>query len=132
MFRFHNPHDVVAPVGPLSWGVDAGTPKRLVFVAGQIGVEPSGEVGDGLIEQSRIVWRNIGSVLRYAGMSSTNIVKTGIFLSSHVVMTEGLLAEFHSVRVGFLGSNRPASTMIFVHALMDPRWLVEIDAIAAE
>lgn len=132
MFKFHNPHDVVAPVGPLSWGVDAGTPKRLVFVAGQIGVEPSGTVGNGFIEQSRITWANIGNVLRDAGMSSANIVRTGIFISRQVVMTEALKAEFHAVRIAFLGSNRPASTMIFVHALMDPAWLVEIDAIASE
>ena len=132
MFTPHNPHDVVPPVGPLSWGIDAGTPRRLLFVAGQIGVEPSGQTGDGFIEQSRIAWRNVGSVLRDARMNSANIVKTGIFISRRVVMTNALRAEFNAIRIAFMGSNRPASTMIYVHALMDPGWLVEIDAIAAE
>ena len=46
-------------------------------------------------------------------------------------MTDDLKAQFNAVRVEFLGDNRPSSTMIYVHALMDPPWLIEIDAIAA-
>ena len=132
MFTPLNPHDVLPQIGPFSWGLDAGTPRRLVLVSGQIGAEPSGRVGEGLMEQSRITWRNIGNVLREAHMSPANIVRTGIFISSQVIMTETVKADFNAIRIAFLGNNRPASTMIFVPALMDPSWLVEIDAIAVE
>lgn len=131
MFTHYNPSDSLPPVGPLSWGVDLGQPRRLVFVAGQIGVNPDGRVGDGFIEQCSITWRNIGNVLRDSGLTSANIVKTGIFISSQVIMTKELTTEFNALRIAFLGDNRPSSTMIFVHALMDPSWLIEIEAVAA-
>nr|WP_321983980.1 RidA family protein [uncultured Lichenicoccus sp.] len=132
MFTLHNPKDSPPPPGPLSWGIDLTTPRRMVFISGQVGADADGRVGSDFIEQCRMTWRNVGNVLRDAGMRPANIVRTGIFLSRTVEMTDLLKSAFNAVRVGFLGETRPASTMIVVHELMDPRWLIEIDAIAAD
>jgi 2-iminobutanoate/2-iminopropanoate deaminase len=71
-------------------------------------------------------------VLSSAGMSSANIVRTGIFITPAVEMTPEVKLAFNKLRTDFLGDNRPASTMICVHSLMDPSWLLEIDAVAVE
>lgn len=133
MFTRHNPGDVLAPgvIAPLSWGIEVPEGHRLLVVSGQVGAHPDGSVAEGLIEQAKLTWANIGAVLRSAGLDSSAIIRTGIYLSSNVAFTETERAAFNAERVAFLGDNRPASTLIFVHRLMDPRWLVEIDALAA-
>ena len=131
MFRPINPERSPEPPGPLSWGLDLQVPRRLVFVSGQIGADANGRLGDGFIEQCRLTWRNVGNVLSEAQLRPADIVRTGIFVASRIVMTDELKAAFNAIRVDFLGDHRPSSTMIYVPALMDPAWLIEIDAIAA-
>ena len=132
MFVSHNPPTIASIGAPLSWGIEVGQPRRMVYVAGQIGSRPDGTMADGFLAQSAQIWENIGAVLHSAGMTSANIVRTGIFITPAVEFTPEIKAEFNKARIAFLGDNRPASTMIGVHALMDPSWLVEIDAIAVE
>ncbi len=132
MFNQINPSDSPKPPGAFSWGLDLQSPRRLVFVSGQIGVDADGRVGESFIEQCRMTWRNVGNVLRDAHLSPVDIVGTGIFIARQVIMTDELKAEFNAIRAEFLCGRRPSSTMIYVHALMDPSWLIEIDAIAAQ
>jgi enamine deaminase RidA (YjgF/YER057c/UK114 family) len=132
MFVSHNPPTVASIGAPLSWGLEVGQPKRMLYVSGQIGADPAGKVADGFLAQAKLTWENVGAVLRSAGMTSANIVRTGIFVTPAVDMTPDVKLAFNKLRTDFLGDNRPASTMIRVHSLMDPSWLLEIDAIAVE
>jgi 2-iminobutanoate/2-iminopropanoate deaminase len=128
----HIPSTMMPVVGPLSWGLEVAPCGRWLFVSGQVGADAQGHVPEGLLAQTALVWQNIGQVLAAAGMSARQVVRTGIYLSSQVAFTEAERRAFNALRVGFLGGNRPASTLLFVHRLMDPRWLVEIDAFAVE
>lgn len=130
MRKSHNPEGVLPVVGPLSWGLEVAPAGRWLVVSGQVGADASGHVPEGLLEQARLVWSNIDAVLRSAGMTSRHIVRTGIYLSSQVAFTEAERHAFNELRAAYLGEPAPASTLIFVHRLMDPRWLVEIDALA--
>lgn len=132
MFTAHNPADVLPIVGPLSWGLEFPAPKRLLYISGQVGADVDGRVGDGLLEQAQLAFDNVGAVLRAAGMTPANLVRTGLYFTRHVEMTPELQADFNAIRTGLLGEHRPTSTFLFVHALADPRWLFEIDAVAAE
>jgi enamine deaminase RidA (YjgF/YER057c/UK114 family) len=132
MFTPHNPPTIASIGAPLSWGLEVGQPRRMVYFSGQVGSGPDGKMADGFLAQAAQTWENIGAVLRSAGMTSANIVRTGIFITPEVQMTPKIKAEFNRIRIAFLGDNRPASTMICVHALMDPAWLLEIDAVAVE
>jgi 2-iminobutanoate/2-iminopropanoate deaminase len=132
MRKSHIPPTMMPVVGPLSWGLEVAPASRWLLVSGQVGADAQGDVPEGLLAQTRLVWANIDQVLKSAGMSARHIVRTGIYLSSQVAFTEEERRAFNELRVGFLGDNRPASTLLFVHRLMDPRWLVEIDAFAVE
>ena len=132
MFVRHNPPTIASIGAPLSWGLEVGQPKRMVYVSGQVGADAHGKVADGFLAQAKLTWENVGAVLRSAGMTSANVVRTGIFITPAALMTSEVRLAFNTLRTDFLGDNRPASTMICVHALMDPSWLIEIDAVAVE
>ena len=123
--RGHNPGSVPAPVGGYSQGVEAGAGARYVFVSGQIPEDADGEVPEGFRAQCELAWRNVLGVLESADMGAGNLVKVTTFL------THADQAESNSeVRCRMLGDARPALTVVVV-ATLDPRWLLEIEAVAA-
>ncbi len=74
--------DAPAPIGPYSQAIESG---GIIFCAGQIPLDPvSGNiVGEGDVEvQTRQVMKNIDAVLKAAGVSFQNVVKTTIFLKN--------------------------------------------------
>lgn len=111
-------------IGPYSQGVVA---NGFLFTAGQIPLDPvSGKMVDGgIVEQTDRVMANLQEVLRAAGSSWNDVVKTTVYLND--------LSNFPTVNEVYgkwLGDARPARSTVQVTAL--PRGaLVEIDAVAA-
>jgi 2-iminobutanoate/2-iminopropanoate deaminase len=112
-----------AAIGPYSQGVVA---NGFLFTAGQIALDPAGGkiVDGGIVEQTEQVMKNLDEVLRAAGASWADVVKTTVYLHD--------LAHFPTVNEVYgkwLGSARPARSTVQVPAL--PRGaMVEIDAVA--
>ena len=67
-------------IGPYSQAVKAG---NMLFVSGQIPIDPkTGELSSGTIqEQTKLVLTNIGAILKAAGYSYENVVKTTCLLA---------------------------------------------------
>lgn len=67
------------PIGPYSQAVQAG---NMLFVSGQIALQPStGKlVVDNLDDETEQVMANLDAVLKAAGLTFANVVKTTIFL----------------------------------------------------
>ena len=76
--------------------------------------------GEGQIAQALA---NLRAVLTENGMTVQNIVKTTAFLTDR-----GLLDAYRQSRGAVFGDHAPASTLLFVAGLADPRWMVEIEA----
>jgi 2-iminobutanoate/2-iminopropanoate deaminase len=75
-------HQAPAPVGPYNQAIAAQ--GQMVFVAGQIPLNPqTGEiVGDGdITQQTQQVMTNIEAILKAAGASWEDVVKTSVFLT---------------------------------------------------
>src|SRR6476469_7394456 len=112
-----------AAIGPYSQGI---VTNGFLFTAGQIPLDPvAGKIVDGgIVEQTNRVMENLQEVLRAAGASWGDVVKTTVYLHD--------LAHFPTVNEVYgkwLGDARPARSTVQVAAL--PRGaLVEIDAIA--
>jgi len=110
-------------IGPYSQGIIA---NGFLFTAGQIPLDPvAGKIVEGgIVEQTERVMQNLEEVLRAAGVSWGDVVKTTVYLHD--------LAHFPTVNEVYgkrLGDARPARSTVQVPAL--PRGaLVEIDAIA--
>jgi len=127
MLKVHNPRSIGAPIGTYSHGIEVPPGARWLYVAGQIGVRPDGSVPATIEEQTEAVWQNILAVLADAGMGIGDVVKITSFLTRHENFP-----RFAQVRAKFLGSHRPASTLLVISSLARPEFLVEVEAIAAK
>lgn len=121
-----NPEGVAGPFATYSHAIEVTSPARIVFGAGQTGVDGDGRTGEGIEEQARLTWENVKAVLAEAGMGIENIVQLNMIL----VDREDRIGAMQ-VRDEYLGDHRPASTLMFISGLARPEWLIEIDYIAA-
>ncbi|MFD0775853.1 RidA family protein [Streptomonospora algeriensis] len=105
--------------------VVAGGP--LVFVSGQLPLDADGMVVDGdAAAQARQALRNVGAVLADHGTDARHLVKL-----THYLRHTADLEDVRRAVDEYLGSGpRPASTLVEVSGLEDPRFLVEVDAVA--
>ena len=122
-----NPRTIAAPLGRYSHGVLVPAGANLLFISGQVGVDPDGSVPADFVGQARSAWRNLLAILEAAGMGPDNLVKV-----THYLTQTSDLPAYRELRASMGGEARPASVLVFVSALADPRWLFEIDAVAAQ
>lgn len=110
------------PGGVYSQGVQW---DRLVFTAGQVGVDPAtGQAAPGGVrEQTRQVLLNVKAILEAAGSDLGSVVKTTCFLADI-----NDFAAFNEVYREFFPSDPPARSTVQVGLV--PPWQVEIEAVA--
>jgi enamine deaminase RidA (YjgF/YER057c/UK114 family) len=94
-----------------------------VLVSGTAPVYPDGTCPEDAGAQARRCLEIISTALEEAGSGLSDVVRTRTFLTS--ATDAGPVGVAH--REAF-GDVRPASTMVVVAALLDPRWKVEIEA----
>ena len=70
------------PIGPYSQAVAIDSGRGMLFVSGQIGIDPdTGELVNGGIEaQTLQTLANIEAILKEAGINKSQIIRTEIFL----------------------------------------------------
>ncbi|WP_421723879.1 RidA family protein [Bauldia sp.] len=126
MYKTYKPEGMSDPYGTYVHGIEPPQGSRIVFLSGQIPVAPDGTVPEGMEAQATVVWENIAAILKDAGLGIGNLVRTTQYL-----IDPKMYPEANAVRARFLGDHRTASVAIAVPALIEPNWLIEIDAIAA-
>jgi 2-iminobutanoate/2-iminopropanoate deaminase len=112
--------------GAFSSGVEAPS-GRTVYVSGQVSMDAEGNVvGEGdITAQTEAVLEHVKTVVEEAGGGMEDIVKLTVFITDM-----RLYDEIHEVRRRYFEEPFPASSMVEVSALIDPRLLIEIEAIA--
>lgn len=112
-----------AAIGPYS---QAMILNGVLFTSGQIPVDPvTGEIsGDTIEVQAEQVMKNLGEVLKEAGSSFENAVKTTCFLADM-----GDFAKFNEVYAKYF-VNKPARSCVAVKTL-PKNVLCEVEVIAA-
>jgi 2-iminobutanoate/2-iminopropanoate deaminase len=112
--------------GAFSSGVEAPS-GRTVYVSGQVSMDAEGNVvGEGdITAQTEAVLEHVKTVVEEAGGGMEDIVKLMVFITDM-----RLYDEIHEVRRRYFEEPFPASSMVEVSALIDPRLLIEIEAIA--
>jgi len=111
-----------AAIGPYSQAIRAG---GMVFVSGQIALDPGtgALTPGGAGEQARRCLSNLGAILKEAGLSFADVVKTTVFLTDLAAF-----AEVNTVYAEFFPAPAPARSTVQVSALPKGA-LVEIEAI---
>lgn len=111
-----------AAIGPYAQGWKVGD---MVYTSGQLGIDmETGKLAEGVEAQARTSMRNVGEILKAAGASYGDVVKTTIFVKD--------LADFKTVNTvyaEFFDGVYPARSCVQVAAL-PMGGLVEIEAVA--
>lgn len=110
-------------IGPYSQAVAAG---NFLYVSGQIPIDPkTGEfAGADIVTQTNQSLKNIGAILKEAGMDYSDVIKTTVLLKSI-----GDFAAMNNEYAKYFKSECPARAAFEVAALPKGA-LVEIEAVA--
>ena len=102
---------------------------RHVYVSGTAPIWPDGQVDPDPLAQARRCWEIALAALAELGGSAGDVVRTRTFLTDRA--HEAAASQAHGE---VFADVRPASTMLVVVGLLDPRWVleVELDAVLPE
>ncbi len=104
--RYSNPDGMTKPTA-YSQVVEVNGPHRIIFIAGQTGVDSSGKAAQGFRAQAMQVFENIKTALNSVGGDFEHVVN---FFANKATL--------------------PASTLLQVTRLANPSYLIEVEAMA--
>ena len=113
-----------AAVGPYVHAVKA---NGFVFTSGQLGLNPEdGTLPEGIVAQTEQSLKNVGAVLKAAGLGYEDVIKTTIFVAD---MND--FATVNEIYSKYFTGEAPARSCVQA-AKLPKGGLVEIEAIAVE
>jgi 2-iminobutanoate/2-iminopropanoate deaminase len=123
--RFINPEPLGKPPG-YTHVVEATAPARIVYIAGQLGVDRDGKLSSDFRLQAVQTFENLKHALAAVGGRFEHVVKFNNYL-----VDLKYLPVFRQVRDSYLADqNRPASTTLAISGLAREGGLLEIEAVA--
>lgn len=125
MKKVINTTQAPAAIGPYSQAIEA---SNTLYISGQLPINPeTGTITGDIKEQTEQSFKNIKAILKEAGLSVDNIVKTTVLLKDikdFAGMNEVYNQQFTK--------DYPARSAFSVTALPKPEALVEIEVIACK
>ena len=123
-----NPTHIAPPYkNRYSHAIEVPAGSRMLYISGTVGVKPDGSVPAEFAAQVETVMQSLSEILKAGGMDWGDVVKFQGFL-----MPQGDLATFAEIRQKYFTAQKPAMTVVWVAGLADPRWMVEVDLVAAK
>lgn len=126
VLRQHNPEGVFPPYANYAHAVEVAAGSRLLFISGLNGLEPDGETMPSSFEgQAELIWSHLERILADADMSISDLVSLRFYLAApahdqaNVAVLKRRLGDHHAART------------VVCAGLLEPGWLIEIEAIAA-
>lgn len=114
------------PFSNYEQGIEVPSNSRIVHVSGQVGATLAGDIPEDPARQHQLAWDNTLAVLAAAGMDHRNVV------DAHVYITDRAhISLYRETRDRMLKGHKPAATLLIVAGLADPRFVVEVDVVAA-
>lgn len=126
MSTARNPETVHAPAGRYVHQIEVTNPSRILFISGQVGQTPDGNLPPDPTDQFVVALENVIRNLEAAGMGVEALTKVTIYAVAELDATRRR-AELDRL----LGAHMTCSTFIYVAALFRPEYKVEVDAWAA-
>jgi 2-iminobutanoate/2-iminopropanoate deaminase len=108
------------------YAVEIGDAK-LIFTTGQIALDARGNVlyPDDPVKQTECIYKSIQTILKQAGASLDDVVKTTVFVTD---MKD--FSKISAIRNKYLGKAEPVSTLVEVNKFVKDGCKVEIEVIA--
>jgi enamine deaminase RidA (YjgF/YER057c/UK114 family) len=124
--RFINPPTMPKPPG-YTQVVEANTPGRIVYIAGQLGYDAAGKQGADFHTQATLVFENLKAAVESVGGRMENIVKLNTYLTD--IRTQ--LPIVRDIRDKYVNTAAPpASTTLEISKLAREGALIEVEAVA--
>jgi 2-iminobutanoate/2-iminopropanoate deaminase len=111
-----NPASVHAPLGAYAHQIEVGGDERLLFMSGQVGMTPEGEIPEDTAEQLELALENVLRNLAAAGMDAGDLVKLVFYYSEPIDP-----ARRRAIVDAQLGGATPCMTLLVV-AGRSSRW----------
>ncbi|MDX2156543.1 MAG: RidA family protein [Hyphomicrobiaceae bacterium] len=93
-----------------------------VWVSGITGARADGSIPDSVVDQFEVAMDAMDQCLKAAGAGPQHVVKVQVFMTD--IKERPLI---NPRRIAYFGEHRPASTLVEVSGLVDPRMKVEIE-----
>ncbi|MGH2961593.1 MAG: RidA family protein [Solirubrobacterales bacterium] len=123
----HNPAESFPPYANYAHAIEVPAGARTLHISGLNGYEPNGTTMPDTFEaQAELVWRHLGAVLESARMSYADLVSVRFYLADPSFDPENV-----AILTRHLGDHTAARTVICAR-LLEPEWLVEIEAVASK
>ncbi|HEU0223980.1 MAG TPA: RidA family protein [Steroidobacteraceae bacterium] len=121
-----NPEGVFPPYRNYSHAVEVAAGSRLLFISGLNGYEADGSTMPESFEaQAELIWSHLRTILEDAGMDFGNLVSLRFYLADPADDEANV-----RMRVKHLGAHRPSLTVVSCK-LLEPKWKLEVEAVAA-
>ncbi len=114
------------PFSNYAQAIETPPGARMLFIAGQVGADPSGKIPENPEEQHLLAWANVLGILKAAGMDHRNIVDARVFITDR-----SQVGLYRQIRDEVLKGHKAAATLLVVAGLADPRLVMEVTVIAA-
>ncbi len=122
----HNPKELFPQYRRYSHATEIRGDARLLIISGLNGYRSDGRtMPESFEEQAEIIWMHMQTILRSAGMDLHNLVSLRTYLADPQYDEANV-----RMRVKFLGTHQPSLTVVCCQ-LLDPKWKLEIEAMAA-
>ena len=121
-----NPDTIHAPAGRYVHQIEVANPSRVLFISGQVGETPDGNLPPDPIDQFVIAVENVIRNLEAAGLGIEALTKVTIYAVDQLDPVRRR-AELDRL----LGAHVSCSTFLYVAGLARPEYRVEVDAWAA-
>ena len=127
MLKTLKPAAVAPPFSAYSHAVEAPAGARLLYVSGQLGVAPDGSVPSDFAGQAEQAFLNVVAILKEASMGPGDLVRINTYLTDSAD-----IGAYREIRDRHLAGHEAASTMLVISALAQPRFKIEVEAVAAK
>jgi enamine deaminase RidA (YjgF/YER057c/UK114 family) len=121
----HNPASLFPPYRCYSHAAEIRGDSRILVISGLNGFRPDGTMPESFDDQADLIWSHIQTLLKSANMGLNDLVSLRTYLADPKYDEPNVL-----MRVKYLGTHQPATTVICCQ-LLDPRWKLEVEAMAA-
>jgi 2-iminobutanoate/2-iminopropanoate deaminase len=123
----HNPSELYPPYRAYAHAVELLGDARLLIISGLNGYLVDGKtMPESFQEQGELIWEHMGTLLKAAAMDYQNIVSLRTYLADPQDDEANV-----QLRMKYMGQHQTASTVVCCK-LLDARWKLEIEAMAAK
>ena len=128
--KIFNPDTLGRPLGQYSQ-ITRVKASEFVFIAGQVGADRDGKVGDDFDAQCALVYANIETALKSVGAGWSNVVEFTTYLVHSQDIPKFMTYRKREFPKFFPNGAYPPNTLLMVDRLVQEPFLVEVQTVAA-